>query len=280
MKTIVPLDELLKQYIQGTLLRKDFEGRIFTFVLENRQRFHLFDWGKDTCVDFLCWLYPRMSRAIDNYQEMGSSFEAYMASIVYWSAREYRSREVNHNIIEHAFWEARAEDMHPCESEPDYLEPLPALKPVTNPRQTLILSLKSYFFMSEDYISRIAPAIGIAKEQLQYLIDEVRKRRIARDEEIRGLRERIQDQYYRCMVFEKKLEATPKESCRYEKIKGQLERARTRYRTMKKRYASMSRHATNREIAEVLGLSKGAVDSSLYAIKQKAREQLRPQRDL
>ncbi|MDR0629651.1 MAG: hypothetical protein LBG24_08475 [Treponema sp.] len=269
MQKIVSLNELLRQYTQGDLPKKDFEGCIFTFVLENRRRFRLFTWDKDTCVDFLCWLYPRMSRAIDAYQDMGASFEAYIASLVYWSAREYRSRQAAHDLTEHAFWEARAEDMNPCENEPVYLEPLSAIKPVSNPRQTLMLLLKMYFFLSEDHIARIAPAIGIEKAHLQRLIDELRKRRLARDEELRGLNERIQCQYYRCVVLKKKLEVTLEGSAQHEKIKGQLERAQTRYNTMRKRLASMGHYATNREVAEVLGIPKGTVDSSLYAIKRK-----------
>ncbi|MHB9291820.1 hypothetical protein Holit_00906 [Hollandina sp. SP2] len=269
MQQILSLNELLKQYTQDNLPKKEFEGRIFTFILENRRRFHLFTWDKDTCVDFLCWFYPRMSRAIDAYQDIGASFEAYIASLVYWSAREYRSRQAAHDLTEYAFWEARAEDMNPCENEPAYLEPLSAIKPVSNPRQTLILLLKTYFFLSEDHISRIAPAIGIEKAHLQQLIDEVRRRRLERDEELRGLNERVQCQYYRCMVFKKKLEVALEGTAQYEKIKGQMERAEIRYNTMRKRLAAMSHYATNREVAEVLGIPKGTVDSSLYAIKRK-----------
>ncbi|MDR1985901.1 MAG: hypothetical protein LBP88_02880 [Treponema sp.] len=269
MQKSLSLNELLNQYAQGKVSKKAFEGQIFTFILENRRHFHLFTWDKDTCVDFLCWLYPRMSRAIDTYHDMGASFDAYIASLVYWSAREYRSQQAAHDLTEYAFWEARAADMNPCENEPAYLEPLSAIKPVSNPRQTLMLLLKSYFFVSEDHISRIAPAIGIEKAQLQRLIDEVRRRRLERDEEIRGLNERIQCQYYRCMVFKKKLEVTLEGTAKYEKIKGQMERGQVRYNAMRKRLAGMSHYATNREVAEVLGIPKGTVDSSLYAIKQK-----------
>ncbi|MDR1029987.1 MAG: hypothetical protein LBL76_03840 [Treponema sp.] len=272
MQELVYLSELLNQYTQGELAKKEFEGRIFTFILKNHHRFHLFDWDKDTCADFLSWFYPRMSRAIDTYKDIGASFEAYIGSLVYWSAREYRSRQAAHDLTEYAFWEARAEDMNFCESDPVYLEPLPAIKPVSNPRQILILLLKTYCFLSDDHISRIAPAIGIEKAQLRHLIDELRKRRLERDEERRGLNERTQCQYYRCIVFEKKLEAALEGSIQYEKIKGQMERAKTRYKTMRKRLASMSHYATNREIAEVLGIPKGTVDSSLYAIKRKNKQ--------
>ncbi|MDR2394440.1 MAG: hypothetical protein LBD93_09855 [Treponema sp.] len=269
MQEIVSLSGLLQQYSQGDLPKKDFEGHIFTFILENRRRFHLFAWDKDTCVDFLCWFYPRMSRAITSYKDTGASFEAYIASLVYWSAREYRSRQADHDLTEHAFWEARAEDMNPSENEPAYLEPFSAIKPVSNPRQILILLLKTYCFVSEDHISRIAPAIGIEKAQLQKLIDELRNRRLERDEARRGLLERVECQYYRCIVFRKKLETALEGSVHYEKIKGQMERAQIRYNGMRKRLAAMNHYATNREVAEVLGIPKGTVDSSLYAIKQK-----------
>ncbi|MDR2633303.1 MAG: hypothetical protein LBC51_06725 [Treponema sp.] len=269
MQEIVSLSELLEQYSQGALPKKDFEGRIFTFILENRRQFNLFTWNKDACVDFLCWFYPRMSRAITSYKDTGASFDAYIASLLYWSCREYRSQQADHDLTEYAFWEARAENMNPCETEPAYLEPQETIKPVSNPRQTLILLLKTYFFVSEERIARIAPAIGMEEAHLQHLIDAMRKRRLERDEARRGLMERVESQYYRCMVFRKKLETLMEGTRQYERIKGQMERATLRYTRMRNRLAAMHYYATNREVAEVLGISKGTVDSSLYAIKQK-----------
>jgi DNA-directed RNA polymerase specialized sigma24 family protein len=272
-----PLSNLRKQYGQGLLTRKDFEGRIFEFILENYQRFHLFHWDRETCTDYLCWLYPRLSRAIDAYKDVGASFDAYIASVVHWSAKEYRSREADHHVTEYACWEARAEEV--AEREPAYMDvrleesgkTMPEQKKLPNPRQILILLLKSYFFVSDDFITRVAPYMDISPEKLLCMIDKLRMMRFDRDEEIRDVQERLHCEYYRCLSYQKRLNAQPEGSSMQAKMEGRLERARMRYKIMKERLMGMGTEASNRQIAEVMGIPKGTVDSTLHAIKEKIK---------
>jgi hypothetical protein len=52
-------------------------------------------------------------------------------------------------------------------------------------------------------------------------------------------------------------------------MKNRFERARKRFYTMRKRLEGMRLSASNRMIAEVLGIPRGTVDSSLFAIKNR-----------
>jgi hypothetical protein len=222
-------------------------------------------------MDFLCWLYPRISRAIDNYHDGGSSFDAYMFSLVRWSAKEYRTMETEHRVTEYACWKAKALEMEVCEEEALYLEAPPVFKPVSNPRQVLALLLKSYHYVSEDFLARIAPAIGVSKEKLGQLIEELRIRRLQREEEIRELQERVFSQYYRCISFEKRMHLAPEGSARYEKMKRCLVRAKKRLESMRKRLAVLKTEASNRQVAEVLGVAKGTIDTNLFTVKLKRK---------
>jgi DNA-directed RNA polymerase specialized sigma24 family protein len=267
----LPLSKLLNQYYLGTLDKKTLEGHIFQFIQNNFKHFHLYTWSKDDFMDFLCWFYSRISRAIDNYQDAGSSFDAYIFSMVRWSAREYHALNMDHRIVEYTCWKAkameRALDMEVCEEEPAYLDPKPALKPVSNPRQILALVLKSYYIVSDDFLNRIAPAIGMSKEKLSQLIEELRKRRIQREEEIRELQERIFTQYYRCVSFEKKILSAPPGSAKKESLERRLVKAKKRLESMRERFANIKVEASSRQVADVMGVPKGTVDSSLYAVK-------------
>jgi hypothetical protein len=258
MQDISPLNDLYKRYTLGCLQKKAFEGLIFEYILKNYQRFQLFNWDKDKCVDYLGWFYPRLSRAIDAYKDKGASFGAYILAMVSWSAKEYRSREVDHYLTEYACWEARAvetADMTFHEREPEYLEEFThVLKLVSNPRHLLILLLKLYFFISDDFISRIAPVLGIEQDKLWQMIDTLRKQRIERDEEARNLQERMHCQYYRCLAFEKKLGTLTEGSSLYEKIQAQLKRGRARYEKIRERSAAIKFEASNRQIAALLGI--------------------------
>ncbi|MDR2019824.1 MAG: hypothetical protein LBQ14_03570 [Treponema sp.] len=269
------LDIWREKYIQGLLNKKEFEGLIFQYCLDNREHFCLLNWNQEEYTDYLCWLYPRISRSIDHYQKVGSSFDAYIRCLVRWSAREYRSREADHNVTENACWSARTMDMMVCSHEAEYLEKaevLPAFKPVSNPRQVLVLLLKSYYFVSDDFLVRIAPAIGVEKEKLHQLIDKLRQLRLVRDEAIRTLQERIHCQFYRCISMTKRAAAAPAGSAFQEKIRQRLARAKSRLEAMRKRLKSIRVEASNRQVAEVLGIPKGTVDSNLHAIKSKWRK--------
>jgi hypothetical protein len=269
MQEILPLNVLWNQYSQGLLAKKLFEGRIFQYLLENQRRYRLADWNRDRFIDYLSWLYPRLSRSIDLYKNTGASFDSYIGAVIHWSAKEYRFRDADHSVTEYACWKLKAEELEVRSPEPVYSEPLSLPERLPNPQQLLILLLKSYFFISEDFLARAAPVIGMEKEKLRYLIDELRKRRLKRDEEVRGLQERIYCQYYRCIAFENRLNAVAEDSAYYEKMKGRLERARIRLGTMKKRLAGIRLNPTNRQIANLLGIPKGTVDSSLFTVKSK-----------
>jgi hypothetical protein len=269
MRNLLPLNDLFEQYSQGLLKKKQFEGFVFESILENYQRFHLYDWERDDYVDYICWLYPRISRAIDNYRETGSSFEAYISALIRWSAKEYRFRLADHHVTESTAWTLRSSEMQVHNSEPEYLHSnsTSTLKPVTNPRQILMLLLKSYYFVSDDFLDRLAPSLGMEKDKLHAIVNDLRNLRTQREEEIRSLRERIHCQFYRCITFEKRLCAVPENSAHYAKMKSRLARARLRLAAMRKRLTGIRMGATNRQIAEVLGIPKCTVDSNMSALR-------------
>jgi hypothetical protein len=273
MKDSLPLTKLLNRYSLGLISKKELEGHIFKFILDNYQQFHPYGWNKEDYMDYLCWLYPRISRAIENYQDTGASFDAYINSLVYWGSKEYRALEMDHHVAEYTCWKAKALDEAACHEEEDvYSELEPAFNSVSNPRQILVLLLKSYYYLSSNFLDRISPALNIDKEKLRQLIEGLRMLRLQREEEIRELRERIHSQFYRCMVFEKKLKLAPPNSCRHEKMQRCLVRGRKRLESMRKRLAGMKTVASNRQVAQILESAKGTIDAHLYTVKAKEKK--------
>jgi hypothetical protein len=268
MQDKLPLTKLLSRYSMGSISKKDLEGQIFKFILDNYNRFHPNGWNKDDYMDYLCTFYPRISRAIVNYQDSGASFDAYFNSLVRWGSREYRARESEHHIAEYACWKARALDDASCHEEEDvYMEQEPAFDSVANPRQILVLLLKSYHYMSPDFLARASPVLNLDKDKLALWIDELRKLRLRREEELRVLQERIHSQFYRCIVFEKKLTMAIPNSGRQEKLERCLVRGRKRLESMRKRRAGLKLMASNRQVAQILKTAKGTVDAHLAAVK-------------
>jgi hypothetical protein len=296
MQNILALNELYRRYVEGSLGRKEFEGIIFSIMLKNFRYFYFADWDRDEYVDYLCWLYPRLSNAIDNYREKGYSFSAHIIALVRYSMKEYRSRQADHYITEFAAWTVHAADMEVRNREPEYpaepspepagVLPGPGRKPerpaagrreetagvppenipVNNPRQILLLLLKSYYFVSDDFLERIAPAIGMKAKEIKNMIEKLRGWRTQREESIRVLQERIFCQFYRCIAFEKRLRAASEGSVRHEKLSKNLKGARERLASMRKRLSGIRVDATNQQVADLLGITKGAVSSNLHAL--------------
>ncbi len=282
MQQQLSLNELHEQYRGGLLEKRQFESMLFGMLLENLCQYNTFGWKRDDCIDYLSWLYPRLSKAIDSYKEIGASFESYISALVHWSSREYVFRGTNRSAAEHAAWTARLPDMYVHGIEPDYPEydsssgdkpeSEPEPKRAKNPRQLLILILKCYYYLSDDLLDRLAPRVGIEKEKLRELVDTLRRQRTERDEQIYLMKERIHSQFYRCIIYEERLKVTPKNSSKYLKLKEKTENARRRLETMKKRLAGIRLEATNLQIGNILGIPKGTVDSNLHALKTKMKK--------
>jgi len=275
MKFEKPLSDLYREYVRGNLPKKDIEGKIFLHLLDHQERYRIFEGNSDRWNEYISWLHPRLVRAIDLYRDVGSSFDAYIASLVHSAAKEYRCRETEHYMTEYICWQARAEEMVLAESEPDYSaeydeeKNLSALPKDINPRQVLFLLLKSYFFVSDEFVKRVAQTIGMDVEKVQSMVDELRERRAAKEAEIRGLRERLHSQHYRCLTYQKRLKGAHSGTGYYEKLKHRFERAKKRFHAMKKRLGGMRIAASNRMIAEVMGIPRGTVDSGLFAIRNR-----------
>lgn len=269
MQNNQPMTEWFTRYGSGTLERGELETLIFTHLRKNAQAFRVRSWGDEEWQDYLCWLYPRIKKAIDAYRERGSSFDAYIASLVRWSIKEYRSREADMRVFEGAYWTARSEDAA-CDEEAEYDELCSAPAPaVGSKRQILILALKCYLHVSPDFSARIARALDMEQGALKNLMDRVAEKRARRDLEIHGLTERIAAQFYRCIAYENRWAAAPEGSAHRAEMQRRLEKARGRLQSMRRRLAGCRLEASNKIIAEVLGIPKGTVDSNLHSLKWK-----------
>jgi hypothetical protein len=276
MRSLTSLNALYREYQDGNLGRRDFEGEIFKVLLENLPYFRLFDGNEEESIDYLCWLYPRLSKAVENYRDNGAAFSTYISALVRYSTKEYRSRQIDHCITEYAAWSAQALDLEVRSPAYEYLPkedetisprfPAPALP---KSRQILLLILRSYFFVSDDFVEKIAPFAGVEKERLIEMIEKLRDLRSGRDEAIRQFQERITTQFYRCITWENQLKGLLPGSPRYEKIQGRLERAKKRLARMRIRFSGLKVDATHRQIAEVMGISAGTVSSSLFSLKSR-----------
>jgi hypothetical protein len=272
------LNELFLKFSAGTIDRAAFEGSIYMHFIFNREKTCLSYWKNEEYEDYLSWFYPRLKKAIDSYKEIGSSFEAYMNKFMMISSREYRIRKTTKSFIEYSAWGAQVPDLYAYEESPDYFSEtiddiLPDFTVIQNQRKNtkriLALVLKCYYYVSDDLLEKIASIIKIDRDELRMMIEKMRKIRQKKDDAIYLLKERIYCQYYRCIVYEKRLSLIQENSAAYNNMKLRLEKARLRLEKMRKRLSGIRTDATNKQVAEVIGIKKGTVDASLFKLKAK-----------
>ena len=278
MQNLLTLNELYARYTDGLLTKEAFEVAIFRIIKKNMHPLGLSGWNREERDDFISSLYPRISRAIDRYEETGSSFEIYINTLVRLTAKEYCINAARSYIKETAAWITQIPDMYVSENETEYDDRFEtktedAEKPVKlkNPRQLLILILKCCNYVTADFLEKVSPQLGIKPETLNVMIDRLKKQREERIMEFSLMRERAGNQLYRCIFYQKELEAlTTENSIIAQRLRKRLEHGRIRLKRMRRRMARARLDPSNLQIAKLLGLSKNTVDTVLYNLRERA----------
>ncbi|MDR0323299.1 MAG: hypothetical protein LBI12_02490 [Treponema sp.] len=272
------LDELHSNFIKGKIKRADFEGAIYNYYLCNQDKTCLRHWTSDEYEDYISWFYPRFKKAIDSYKEIGSTFGAFLGKYMALSSKEYHVRQKTQRVIEYSAWSARAPDLYTHEESAEYYHEkdenilsklIDNKSGRKNTRRILALVLKCYYYISADFIERIAPKIGIDSNELKEMLEKICKIRQKKDDAIYRMKERIYCQYYKCFVYEKRLSFIHEDTAAFNKLKLRLEKTRLRLERMRMRLKRIRTEATNQQIAEVLNIKKGTVDASLHKLKAK-----------
>jgi hypothetical protein len=272
MMNTLSLNSHYAHYSAGSLGREELEILLFETIQKEVRSIRLPGWESEDYDDYISWLYPRLSRAINAYRETGSSFEAYIGTLVRLTVKEYRNRQSRDYDNECVAWSVSNSDMFTCESPPEYGETLTLEKTdektgaARNPRQLLILVLKCCNYVSPDFLERISPQLGVPAYVLDKMIDQLKDGCISRIERIELLREKINCLFCRCMVYEKNLLVTEDETA-VRRLEGRLERGRNRLAKMRIKLAKTRPDPSNSRIARLLGVSKGTVDAALHSLK-------------
>ena len=274
------LNEFYLKYYNGKIKRNDLVSAIYTHLVGNQDKTCLSHWEKDKYEDFISWFYPRLQKCVDSYKDTGASFDAFINKFVLVASREYHTRSVINAVIEYSTWSARVPEMYAHEEPPVYnysKKDTETEETITklivnrngkkNTRRILSLIIKCYYYVSDDFADMIAPLIGMKTNELLRLLNKIRELRQKKDNYIYLLRERIFCQFYRCMVIEKRISVVNENTITHKKLLIRREKARLRLEKMRQRMASIRTEATNSQIADVLGVKKGTIDSSLFQLK-------------
>ncbi|MDR0495282.1 MAG: hypothetical protein LBG95_06625 [Treponema sp.] len=279
MQNLLSLNDQYANYASGLLKKHEFESIIIKIIRQDVHRFGIAGWNREDYDDYISSIYPRISRAVDVYQEAGSSFESYIGTLVRLTAKEYRSRQIRSYMEETAAWVTQLPEMYANEAEALYDDHAHVMEetenPVLlkNPRQLLILILKCCNHVTPEFLEKVSPSLGMEPEALGEMIIQLKEKREKRETDVTTLRERINRHFYHCILLEKRLKVLAEGSIAEQRLKKQLAQKRAKLAKTRKQLAQKRLDPSNYQIAKLLGLSKGTVDTVLYKLKTRGHEE-------
>ena len=275
------INDMYTGYLSGDITRENLEVMIYNYFIYNQEKTCLCHWKRDDYEDYISWFYPRLQKAIDNYHDTGSTFEAFTGRYFLVSSKEYRGRIASNTVTEYSAWRALLPEMYVREEPPVYMHNNVEYiinnltidkKGRKNTRRLLALVLKCYYYISDSFAEKIALKLDINKNELLEMLKKIRGIRQKKDEDIYLMKERINTQFIRCLVYEKKLLIVKENTNAHFRLIMKHKKARERLERMRKRIKSIRTEATNKQVAQIIGISKGTVDASLHRLKIKWRQ--------
>ena len=240
--------------------------------------------SEDDCGEFYLFFYPRLLRTLKHFQDRGKPFEWYLNSVLRWHYKVYCSRKrkdqtrwaVARNVL---FWEL---------PEPGLVVPAPSLRsdrgrriiPIdrfggsrenTCRKRILFLALKNARHLDDSAISWISDLTEIEEDHLIAMVERLRASLYKRELRLHKLYGRQNKILTKVFLLQQDLlwEVDPK-------IKSELAfslcELGTALRSVQRRIRRVRLHPSNRELAELLQVPKGTIDTSLYWLRRQLLE--------
>jgi len=254
-------------------------------------------WNEDDCGEFFCYFYPKLRRLVERFEYRGRPFEVYLIITLKWQLRTYAGRKAIEKLqgrvlAQESFWACDssadyADDAHPVQPAPRTIDPsqleIPeCARSVLNidgdnrigdratRKRVLYLALKSAAHLTESLIGRVAFLTGYDADYIYRLSEELKARVYSRRSRLLLLSEKRNCCFFRIYCLQEQLRLVAEQAVRTE-LARQLTSEKNRLACMLDEISRVPLDPTHRDIAEVLGIPKGSVDSGLYYLKDSLR---------
>jgi hypothetical protein len=252
-----------------------------------------FHWDDDDTGDFFCTFYPKIEGLIDRFTYQGKPFEAYLVSSIRWQLKTFAKRRVMQRSEQRAtqdesdFWEncVRAERTYPDSnirasgvddqsgtysaevSRVLRIEPDGKIGDPAWARRFLYLLLRNVAYIDDSLIEHAAKLSGFKPEFILGCATELRDRLWKKCNRHKILREKRNALHVRIL----QLNSLMSEETDCERLSGyrqKIESAKARIEKANRCIRSTPLLPTHKDIAEVLRIAKGSVDSGLYYLRK------------
>lgn len=262
------LTQAVLQFQQGTLPLEQVRNLILIETFLHLSRFGRK--GEDEVSEFLLEFHPRIPRLLERFHPRGLPFRHFLLRTLRWQWNSFqveRARLRRIDWLTATTWAAEevSETFEP-EGEGDDPEPRLGLEPLDRHRLVL-LALKAAPYLSEHQVEVVSRHSGADLAWLQACQHRLQATTVARARRQHSLVERRGEVLSRRLLAEDdaRREVDPDRRARCER-RAQLYRTRLASLDHQKHVLTLA--PTHRELARLLGMPKGTVDSSLFHLKR------------
>lgn len=225
--------------------------------------------------------YPRFVKICSDYTDCGSSFEAYLFTSLRFFVRSWQRERTRQLRTENALGCYDSDELSVSEDPIESVIPLAprsGLALLSNSRQRdtvrrqlLICLCKNLPLLDHDEIHYYAVLFGLPVEWIRGF-DSYLHERHARISRARTNYREHRDRHYAAMLHHQIFsEKSRSEGC------DPVEFHRRRWNYYRRRLRRQTVHLTNREVASILGIPKGSVDSALSNLSRRLAQRGRAQ---
>lgn len=236
---------------------------------------------EEDCAEFLLSFYPRIPALVSRYRDLGSDFKTYLQSCLRWHMRSYICRRL-HGVRKERILlqegclscaeigEGRIPEENEEPEAPFLISPNGRLKNKRNIKQLIFLVMKCANTIGDPSIEHVAALTGIHRDVIHHLVEALRISMSRRTERIRLLEERRSRNYFRIRLLreERKNCSVPLHMARLDR---KISREQKNYATNSRLLARVPKAPSHSDIARILGMPKGSVDSGFHYLKKYVR---------
>jgi hypothetical protein len=240
-----------------------------------------YGWQQDDCADFYCFFYKRCLKLIEFFEYRDKSFIALLNNSISWQLRTYyrqfRCREQKNYCVR---YDSIIQAEECCDSDQSFqLEVSEDAKQVLRiddngeirnnwmKRRILILALKNAPYLNDSYIEAISKITGCDELWLFEVVLRLRSGMDDRRNRLNIFCERTNRAFIEICSIHRELGICCAE---YEKaiLLSKLAKVKLRLEKASHGKTSVKLMPSNSEIAEIMQIPKGSIDSSLYYLKR------------
>lgn len=246
---------------------------------------------EDTRSDYITWLYPKLSRVIEQYKPDKASFKTYLSWVVRLTfktfCRDYYGREARQQvfmveeqtrILSEMADRANRNEWNDAEYDNDCYGkkkfPLMAenehdtkKRRQVAARKIMLLACKSGTALDDGIIASIVKQTGMTESYLNSKLDCVRQRWMLSADRMRVLREKRFECYLRAQKSLMEMKQVDQDGSRYACLEHEYRYCTRRMAELAQQSRKLQCAPSNRLLAGILGMCRGTIDSTLASVK-------------